>query len=139
MGRGLSVPFFHATIVARREVFDAVGNYTVSWRTERGQDVDLWFKFFRAGFVGRNIPEPLYRVRENENAIRRRTPKARVGGYVTRMIGYRSLGYPAGPYVRSTASLVKVLVPYRVYSLHRALLTWRSSRREQTARDSSLT
>lgn len=135
LGRGMSVPFFHATIMARREVFDRVGNYTVSWRTERGQDVDLWFKFFREGLVGENLPEPLYRVREDENAIRRRTPRARLGGYVTRLIGYRSLDYPVRPYVRSTASLVKILIPYKAYSLHRSFLSWWSVRRREEAQD----
>lgn len=129
LGRSSSVPFFHATIMARRAVFEKVGNYTVSWRTERGQDVDLWFKFFREGLVGRNLAEPLYRVREDEQSIRRRTPRARLGGYVTRVKGYRSLGYPLKPYLRSTASLLKILVPYKVYSVHRAFLNWQDKRR----------
>lgn len=131
LGRGSSVPFFHATIMARREVFQRVGNYTVSWRTERGQDVDLWFKFFHAGFAGENLPDPLYRVREDEGAIRRRTVRVRWGGYVTRVKGYRSLGYPVGPYLRSTIDLLKILVPARVFVLHRAYRAKRWSR--QTA------
>lgn len=119
LGLGKS-PFFHATIMARREVFRRVGNYTVSWRTERGQDVDLWFKFFHAGFKGENLPDPLYLVREDEGAIRRRTVRARWGGYVTRIQGYHSLGYPIWPYVRTTFDLLKILLPAHVFVLHRA-------------------
>lgn len=128
LGRGSSVPFFHATILARREAFRGVGNYTVSWRTERGQDVDLWFKFFHAGYVGENIPDALYRVREDVGSIRRRTARVRWGGYVTRMKGYRSLGYPAGPYLRSTVDLLKIFLPARVFVLHRAYRARRWSR-----------
>lgn len=113
LGRTSRVPFCHATILARRSVFDAVGNYTVSWRTERGQDLDLWFKFFAAGLVGNNLPDPLYRVREDEAAVRRRTPKARLGAFVTRVKGNWSLGYPPRAYTIAIIELVKVLVPYR--------------------------
>lgn len=134
LGRGSSVPFFHATIMARTEVFQGVGNYTVSWRTERGQDVDLWFKFFNAGYAGENLPDPLYRVREDEGAIRRRTARARWGGYVTRIKGYRSLGYPPGPYLRSTVNLMKIFVPARVFVLHRAYRAWRWNRESATTR-----
>lgn len=119
LGRSTKSPFFHATILARREVFEKVGNYTVSWRTERGQDLDLWFKFFAAGLVGRNLPDPLYWVREDAAAIRRRTPKARFGSYVTRIKGNWALRYPLGAYVRCTVNALKIFVPYRVFDWHR--------------------
>lgn len=119
LGRSTKSPFFHATILARREVFEKVGNYTVSWRTERGQDLDLWFKFFAAGLVGCNLRDPLYWVREDAAAIRRRTPKARFGAYVTRLKGNWALRYPLGAYVRCTVDVLKILVPYWVFDWHR--------------------
>lgn len=119
LGKSSKAPFLHATIMARRSVYDRVGGYTVSWRTERGQDLDLWFKFFAAGLVGRNIPDPLYLVREDAAAIRRRTAKVRLGGYVTRIRGNWSLGYPPRAYLNATVNLMKVFVPYRLFDLHR--------------------
>lgn len=119
LGRSMKAPFFHATIMARRPVFDKVGNYTVVRRTVRVEDVDLWFKFFKAGFIGRNLPEPLYLVREDAAAIRRRTPKTRLAGFATRMIGNWSLGYPPSAYIRATVGLLKIFVPYRVFDWHR--------------------
>lgn len=118
-GKSARVPFAHPTILARRSVFETVGNYTVSWRTERGQDVDLWFKFFAAGLVGRNLPEPLYRFREDAAAIRRRTPRARFGAFVTRVKGNWSLGYPPRAYAMAIPGLLKILVPYPVFDWHR--------------------
>lgn len=120
LASGRRLPFFHATILARRAMFDAVGGYTVSWRTERGQDLDLWFKFFRAGLSGANIDEPLYQVREDAAAIRRRTPRARVGGYVTRLKGNWTLQYPPIAYLRPTVEFLKILIPYSVFDWHRA-------------------
>lgn len=119
LGKTSSVPFNHATILARRTVFEKVGNYTVSWRTERGQDLDLWFKFFGTGLVGRNISEPLYRVREDEAAIRRRTPKARLGAVITRIKGSRNLHYPIFYYRVPLLEFMKIFVPYSLYDFYR--------------------
>lgn len=119
LGQGSRVPFIHATILARRRVFKELGNYTVSWRTERGQDLDLWFKFFAANLVGRNLPEALYWVREDEAAVRRRTPKARFGAAVTRIKGNKSLEYPIRSYRMPAIELLKIFVPYSVYNLNR--------------------
>jgi len=119
LGKSSTAPFFHATILMRRAAYDAAGHYTVSWRTERGQDLDLWFKFFGAGLQGRNLREPLYRVREDSAAIRRRTVRTRLGAYVTRLKGNRLLGYPPSAYVRSTLNLLKIFIPYRVFELQR--------------------
>lgn len=122
------VPFFHATIMARSYVFSALGNYTVSWRTERGQDVDLWFKFFAAGLAGRNLPSPLYNVREDAAAVRRRTAKARFGGFVTRIKGNWMLRYPARAYFTALFNLLKIVVPYRVFDWQRNLARRRALR-----------
>src|SRR5699024_3305380 len=60
-----SVPFGHPTIMMKKSVYKELGGYTVSERTRRGQDKDLWFRFFYKGFKGYNIQEPLYRYHES--------------------------------------------------------------------------
>ncbi len=90
----LNVPFCHATIMTYRYVYEQLNGYTVSPRTVRGQDVDLWFRFFHAGFKGANLAEPLYYVREDDNARKRRTLKGRWNAFKTTVIGYRLLNYP---------------------------------------------
>ena len=77
--------FLHATILGRKEVFDALGGYTVLPRTQRGQDLDLWFRFLDAGYRGANLQEVLYLVRENDQAIRRRTAYVRWINFQTMM------------------------------------------------------
>lgn len=106
------IPFHHATIMTYKYVYDSLGGYTVAERTNRGQDYDLWFRFFAEGFVGNNIQEALYFVREDMNAIKRRTLKARLSVFETTKIGYKMLGYPRTWLVREFCiTLFKGLIP----------------------------
>ena len=57
--------FFHPTIMTYKFVYDNLGGYVVKKRTSVGQDYDLWFRFFAAGYEGRNINLPLYLYRNN--------------------------------------------------------------------------
>ena len=68
-------PFCHATIVMRTEAMKKLNGYCISNHTLRTEDIDLWYRFFAAGFVGANIPEPLYLVRVDKAAYRRRKLK----------------------------------------------------------------
>lgn len=106
-----AVPFNHATILAYKSCYDALGGYTVCPRTVRGQDRDLWYRFFAKGFKGVNTDEPLYFVRENETAIKRRTAKVRWNSFRTDIMGYRLLNYPLTWYVRPVLNLLKIFVP----------------------------
>lgn len=106
-------PFFHATIMMRRAAYDAVGGYTVSKRTVRAQDYDMWFRFFALGLKGYNIQEPLYRVLEDDNAIKRRTFKSRFYEMQTKFKGYHLLHYPWYLYGFAFLPLLTALIPVR--------------------------
>lgn len=86
--------FAHASIMTYTDVYRKLDGYTVSKRTVRSQDYDLWFRFFAAGYSGENIPEPLYFVREDKNAFLRRKSKLYLWAVVTRWKGFRMLHYP---------------------------------------------
>lgn len=114
------VPFNHATIMTYRRVYEKLGGYTVAKRTNRAQDYDLWFRFFAEGFQGHNLPEPLYLVREDMNAIKRRTFKVRWYAFQTTCIGYKLLGFPKRLIVREFfVTLIKSLTPYRLIYRYR--------------------
>ena len=116
-----TVPFNHATILTYRRVYEQLNGYTVAPRTERGQDYDLWFRFFHAGFCGRNMPEALYYVREDMDAIRRRTFKVRWSTFQTTRYGFKLLGFPKYLIVRAFfVNLIKSLTPYWLQSKYRA-------------------
>lgn len=113
------VPFVHATIMMRRAAFDRLGGYTVSTRTERGQDLDLWFRFFAAGFTGHNLQQSMYLVREDGHAVRRRTLRVRYRIFRTTLMGYRMLDFPKSWYVWPFVMVLKGLVPTKAVLLYR--------------------
>jgi len=121
------VPFHHATIMTYKRVYDSLGGYTVSERTIRGQDYDLWFRFFAAGFCGDNLEDALYMVREDEAAIRRRTVKVRWNTFKTTCYGFRLLHYPKWWIIRSAVEMVvKSLVPVKLVLVYRDWQTKKS-------------
>ena len=106
------VAFNHATIMTYKYVYDKCGGYTVSKRTVRAQDYDLWFRFFYHNFKGVNMQEPLYLMRENLAAVKRRTMKVRFNAYKTTIKGFRLLKYPIHWYIKPTVTfIVKGLTP----------------------------
>jgi glycosyltransferase EpsE len=109
-----TTPFFHATIMTYKSVYDALGGYTVGKRAERIEDVEMWFRFFQHGFSGDNIPEVLYDVCENYDTIRRRTIRERINSFRTLAWGYRLLGFPKRWLIKpAVLAAAKCLVPYR--------------------------
>ena len=114
------IPFHHATIVARRYVYDKLNGYTVAERTKRAQDYDLWFRFYHEGFQGSNLKEPLYLMREDAAAIRRRTATVRWNAYKTTVYGFNLLGYPKWWLIRPAAVMIlKSIVPHKGIELYR--------------------
>lgn len=66
-------PFCHAGCMMRKDVFDSIGGYSESMDYKRVEDYDLWVRMYRAGYAGYNIQEPLYSMRDDRNALTRRT------------------------------------------------------------------
>lgn len=116
-----TVPYFHATIMMRKKAMDKIGGYTVEKRTERGQDLDLWFKFYANGFEGGNILECLYKVREDKNALKRRKLKYSVSVFKTMNMGYKMLKFPFWWRIYTIKPIVSHFTPYK-------LKVWRRNR-----------
>ena len=114
-------PFFHATILARRRVFETLGGYTEGEATKRSEDIDLYCRFFLAGLRGANLQEVLYRKSETDEAMRSRKASIRFAAYRTMLRCYKKLNYPPRCYIRKTLRLYKCLVPYPLLRLWRRL------------------
>ncbi len=115
-----SMPFIHATFMTYKSVLAHIGNYTVAERTNRAQDYDLYFKFYAAGYNGGNIQEPLYQVREDNAAFKRRTFMVRWNAFKTTKIGYKMLGYPKAWLVEAfLVTIIKGVTPVWLYKLYR--------------------
>ena len=111
-------PFYHATIMMRKSAYDKVNGYTVSKRTERAQDYDMWFRFFSLGLKGYNLQLPLYHVREDSEAMKRRTFKSRCYEVITKLKGYKLLHFPVYLYVFAFKPIFAALTPNTFIELY---------------------
>jgi glycosyltransferase EpsE len=109
-----AVPYFHATIMMRKEAMDIIGGYTVAKRTERGQDLDLWFKFYANELIGANLVECLYKVREDRDAIKRRKLKYDLCFVKTRLIGFKLLKFPFAWKIYAIKPVLSHFIPYKL-------------------------
>lgn len=121
-------PFFHATILMRKDAYERVGGYTVSKRTVRAQDYDMWFRFFASGMKGYNLQEALYLVLEDANAIKRRTLKTRCYEVQTKIKGYRLLNYPWYLYLFAFKPVFAALTPTIIMQKYHEMTDKRSKK-----------
>lgn len=113
------VPYCHATIMMYKEAYDAVHGYKVSGMTRRSQDYDMWFRFYKCGYNGYNIQEPLYLVREDMNAIKRRTLNNRYNIMRIQFNGYKILNFPKMWYIYPVVEFSKAFIPSNVVFAYR--------------------
>lgn len=73
-----SVPYCHAPTMFRKSTLEKVGLYTAHKRVERIEDYYLWYKIHKTGMKGYNLPQPLYSMRNDSNAFKRRKFKDRI-------------------------------------------------------------
>ena len=69
--------FCHAGCMIRTKVIKELGGYTVSDKFLRVEDYELWVRLYLAGYKGYNLQEVLYSMRDDRNAVSRRTLKNR--------------------------------------------------------------
>lgn len=113
-------PFMHATIMTYKYVYDKLGGYTVSERTRRSQDRELFFRFFHAGFQGANIKEPLYYGCDDMSAVKRRTFKVRWNSFMISRDGFLLLDLPKIWIVEAFVKMIlKSIVPYKLIYYYR--------------------
>lgn len=107
-------PISHAAVMLRKECIDAVGGYTVDKRMLRVEDVNLWIKLYAAGYRCHNIQEPLYRMRNDQNALNRRKYIYRVNSVYVRLLGCKMLHLGLKSYLGSIRPMINGLVPAKV-------------------------
>jgi len=128
------LPFSHATIMTYKRVYDRLGGYSLESAASRVEDRELWFRFFAAEMKGYNLQEELYVMREDDNAIRRRTLRSRINSAVISWRGYRLLGFPKWAYLLPLVSIAKGILPRPVYKiLHTVSLSLRKQKKQRTA------
>jgi len=110
-----SAPFFHAPCMIRTEAYVKVGGYSVSPKLIRQEDYELWIKMRVNGFRGYIIDEPLYNMRDDQNAYRRRNWASRKNEAYVKYLACRRLKLPVWCYLFCLKPIVLFLLPKPVY------------------------
>lgn len=111
--------FCHAAVLMKKECMDAVDGYTENQRMLRVEDVNLWIKLYAAGYRGYNMQEPLYRMRNDQNALNRRKYIYRVNSVYVRLQGCKMLKLGAKSYLKACKPMINGLVPAKLRQLIR--------------------
>lgn len=107
-------PFAHPTIMMRKKAYIKLGGYSVSERVRRCEDLDLWFRFYKEGFQGYNLQEPLLRYRESLIDYKRRKFKYAVDAFIVTVKGFRLLEFPIFYYPFAIKPLISSILPAKV-------------------------
>lgn len=86
-------PFIHPSLLFRWEVLKAAGGYCESTDCEGCEDYDLLLRLYGLGYVGRNMPELLFRYTLPGKDCRRRPMRLRWNEVKTRYLRFRDLGF----------------------------------------------
>lgn len=105
----------HAPCMMRAEVMRSVGGYSVDKRLLRVEDWHLWLKIYASGGQGRNLPEHLYKMRDDRNAAGRRKFRYRLNEAYMAALAVKTLHLPKWKYVFALRSILVGLLPGPVY------------------------
>lgn len=115
-------PFCHAPCMMVLSDLKKIGGYNEDKRVYRVEDYDLWVRFYSNGFQGKNINDPLYQMRDDRDAFRRRKLKYRINEAYVVVQAVKQLGLPMRWYVFSAKPILLGLMPPFIYSV---LHKWR--------------
>lgn len=113
--------FCHAPVMVRRKAYQDVGGYAVSKYLLRVEDQHLWLKLLKCGYKGYNLPEPIYKMRDDQSAIKRRDFVNRRNEAYVKLLFCRYFNLPWWQYLESgLVPFIKWLIPNKLYAvLHR--------------------
>ena len=113
-------PINHAPCMARTSAFKTVGGYSINKRLLRVEDYHLWFKLYAAGYKLFMLNIPLYKMRDDINAYKRRSFKYRLNEVYVRFIGYKMIHLPWYVSFYSLRPIIVSLLPSAIYKwLHK--------------------
>ncbi|MFV0560946.1 MAG: glycosyltransferase family 2 protein [Enterococcus sp.] len=117
-------PFCHPAVLMRSQVLTQIGGYSEAREHWRVEDYQLWFKFYRAGYRGANLPTILYSYKDDREAYNRRTWGNRLNESRLKRVIIKELNVGIHAYPAVVRPLVIGLLPHGVYNrLHRRNLS----------------
>ena len=112
-------PFSHGSAMIKKNAFNVVNGYDRTKKSLRAEDYDLWFRMYAAGFIGSNIRESLYFVRDDQEAFNRRKFRYRLIETQVRYRGYKLLKIPYRNYIFTLRPIFVGLIPSFFYNSYR--------------------
>lgn len=117
----------HAPCMIRRKAYLAVDGYTEDKRMLRFEDVNLWYKLYAKEYVGYNLDEPLYKMRDDHAAANRRGLKSRMNGVYVTYVGFKLFRFPWYTYgyvvIDFLKHFIKGIIPKKLYMrIHKELV-----------------
>lgn len=106
-------PFFHPTMLFKRQVMESVNGYRIAKETRRTEDYDLVMRLAAAGMIGRNFQESLYYVYESADTYCKHTFQTRWYEIRVRMYGLRKMKTPLRDYIYLMKPVILCLIPRR--------------------------
>ena len=111
-------PFCHAPSMMRSKAMLEVKGYSVGNKLLRVEDYHLWMKLYMKGFKGMNIQEPLYKMRDDNSAIKRRKFKYRINESYVKWLIFKNFNLEL---TKSLYILKPILVGILPRSIYRIL------------------
>lgn len=117
----------HAPCLIKSEAIQAVKGYSIGSKLLRVEDWHLWIKIYASGRYGKNLQEPLYKMRDDQAATKRRRFRFRLNeAYVSRL-AVKMLDLPKWMYLYSIRFIIVGLIPMPLYNyMHRKKINIRS-------------
>lgn len=109
-------PFAHAPSMVRKKAYESVGGYTVHKQLLRVEDYHLWIKMYSKGFKGHNIQEPLYKMRDDRQALNRRRFKFRLNEAYVKIFAINELKLSNMNVIYIIKPIIVGLIPEFIYS-----------------------
>lgn len=114
--------FCHAPVMIRNSAYRTVGGYSLSKYLLRVEDQHLWLKLYQHGLKGYNLDEPLYKMRDDRNASKRRTFANRRNEAYVKCLVCASFGFPWWFYIKAVVGpFIKWVMPPIVYKWSRRI------------------
>jgi glycosyltransferase EpsE len=111
----LTTPFCHAPCMVRKDAYDAVGGYSECKDRLRVEDRDLWIRMYDKGYKGYNLSEPLYKMRDDRNAYKRRKFRYRINAAKIGIFAIKTFNLPKWYYIKCLRPIMVGLLPSAIY------------------------
>lgn len=112
-------PFCHAPCMVRKEAYMVVRGYSESSFLLRVEDYHLWMKMYVHGYRGYRLNEPLYMMRDDRNALIRRTFTNRRNEAYVKFLICKNFNLNAVYYLFCMIPLFKIFIPSILYKFLR--------------------